>query len=195
MQLCHIVSVVPVKVPPEFIWLIALLVAAIVVKEWLSSIFRTRAGRIFRNPKARGMFQKCEFDKCESLLTPGEEAFLPALEQAIENKYRVALKVRVGDLVKIREKRIALRHASKINEMHVDFVLCNLFPVKPILVIELDDASHMRQDRRNRDRFLNDCLESAKLPILHVRCQRAYDVSQIAADIASQIRCYESPST
>lgn len=57
-------------------------------------------------------------------------------------------------------------------------------PSPPRLVIELDDRSHYRADRRDRDAFVDDVLASAGIPILHVRLQRSYDTQALAQQIA-----------
>ena len=38
----------------------------------------------------------------------------------------------------------------RINAKHVDFVLCCPATLRPLLVVELDDASHGRADRQER---------------------------------------------
>lgn len=39
---------------------------------------------------------------------------------------------------------------------------------RPLLVIELDDPSHNRRDRQDRDDFFNQAINSAGLPCLRV---------------------------
>ena len=47
---------------------------------------------------------------------------------------------------------------------HVDFLLSDRQHVSPVLVIELDDSSHERQDVRERDREKDAILQAAGLP-------------------------------
>lgn len=56
----------------------------------------------------------------------------------------------------------------KIQSKHVDFVLCNT-ELKAQHVIELDDATHDRPDRIERDRFVDSALEMAGYNVLHTR--------------------------
>lgn len=71
----------------------------------------------------------------------------------------------------------------RIQAKCVDFVLCDRATTAPRLVIELDDVSHARQDRKERDAFVDAVLATVRLPVLHVPWQRRYDVAQLAASI------------
>lgn len=51
---------------------------------------------------------------------------------------------------------------------HVDFVLCNQ-DFSTAVVIELDDSSHDREKRKERDEKVNKILESAGIKIIHFR--------------------------
>ena len=56
--------------------------------------------------------------------------------------------------------------------------------MQPIVGIELDDKSHQREDRRERDAFVDGVFAAAKLPLLHVPVKRAYVVAEVAALVA-----------
>jgi Protein of unknown function (DUF2726) len=58
-------------------------------------------------------------------------------------------------------------------------VLCDPQNFAPVLVIELDDASHERADAQDRDGFKNQALGAAQLPILRVKASRSYQVAQV----------------
>ncbi len=58
-------------------------------------------------------------------------------------------------------------YRSKINKKIVDFVLFDKQNISPILVIELDDYTHQKPDRKKRDVFLNKVLDHCGIPILH----------------------------
>jgi hypothetical protein len=75
----------------------------------------------------------------------------------------------------------------RIQAKCVDFVLCEAHDFAPRLVIELDDRSHDRPDRRERDAFVDEVLASAGIPILHARWQRHYDTQSLAQRIADTL--------
>jgi len=79
-------------------------------------------------------------------------------------------------------------HMNRVVSKHVDFVLCDLQNIRPQLVIELDDSSHEREDRRERDAFVDQALEAASLPILHVTAKRTYAPKELADLIEAKLR-------
>src|SRR5439155_10027860 len=83
-------------------------------------------------------------------------------------------------------------HLNRIISKHVDFVLCDVDNVAPVLVIELDDSSHSENGRQDRDRFLNDAFASARLPMLRVSARRSYDLTLLRASLRESIA---SPAT
>lgn len=55
------------------------------------------------------------------------------------------------------------------------------------MVIELDDASHEEEARRDRDTFVDAALTAAGLPILHIPAQRTYAPADLAASIQRKL--------
>ncbi len=56
-----------------------------------------------------------------------------------------------------------------------------------VLAIELDDRSHQRPDRVERDRFLNQALSAAGLPLLRVAVAEHYDADQLQAEVIGKV--------
>ena len=137
------------------------------------------------------------YRKHKYLLTRAEHCFFDALIQATRSQHRVFCKVRLLDLIvpdTPREDR--LLYLNKISAKHIDFVLCSMDTIRPLLAIELDDASHTKPDRKARDEFKNDALRSAGLPLLRVNVRPSYDVMQLRAqidDVLSAHRATRNP--
>ena len=88
---------------------------------------------------------------------------------AKELGYTVFAKVRVLDLIEPVEGNPKYKtFFYKIQAKHVDFVLCDQKLVARY-VIELDDSSHEKQQRKQRDEFLNQALTSAGHKVIHVK--------------------------
>ena len=51
---------------------------------------------------------------------------------------------------------------------------------EPVMGVELDDASHARPDRQDRDEFVDQVFEAAGLPLLRVRAAASYSPQHIA---------------
>jgi hypothetical protein len=172
-----------VQIPFEFNVIICGGIALVV----LIGILGKLRGRRSRSSR-RGSSGEVIYSLRGDLLSRAETVFLRSLEEAVGNSFRIAMKVRLGDLVAIpgySSRAVSAR--NQVNQKHVDFVLCTVLPVTPVLAIELDDSSHDAPDRQARDELVDACLGEAGLPILHVKWQREYDVNRLAADIRRQL--------
>ncbi len=73
---------------------------------------------------------------------------------------------------------------NRISQRHVDFLVCEPARMRPLLGIELDDASHQTPARQRRDEFVERVFRTARLPLLRFPAQRAYNTQEIAARLA-----------
>ena len=115
------------------------------------------------------------------LFTPGEQAFLQALEEAAGD-YRVYGKVRLADVLSVLKglpKSEQQRAFNRVSQKHLDFVLCHPHDLSIFCVVELDDKTHGRRDRRDRDAFFERALEAAQVPLVRVPSRRSYKVDAL----------------
>jgi predicted RNA-binding Zn-ribbon protein involved in translation (DUF1610 family) len=89
--------------------------------------------------------------------------------------------VALGDLfyAKSNDTSKHRTYTNKIDRKHVDFLLCDPKTVRPILGIELDDKSHQRPDRQERDEFVQNVFSAAKLPLVRIPVKRAYTSTEL----------------
>ncbi len=128
------------------------------------------------------------YERVPSLLTAAERSFYGVLREAVDHQCTIFAKVRLGDLLEIPWGTSKFRtHLSRIDRKHVDFVLCDPASFSPLLVIELDDSSHARLDRQERDAFVDAALDAAGLAILHVPAQRAYTPADLRLQIYGRL--------
>ncbi len=120
--------------------------------------------------------------KRPSLLTPAEQRFYRVLLQAVPQGMTAFVKVRLLDVVNVPDKAWR-EHGAPASGMHLDFVLADATTAEVRLVVELDDKGHRRQEVRDRDRFKDDALASAGVPILRVKVGW-YDVGELRTRIA-----------
>ena len=122
------------------------------------------------------------------LITKAELRFLRALEIAVQERWRIFAMVRMADLLQVSgDVKARQSWQNKINCKHIDFVLADPEDLNVILAIELDDASHQRADRQERDRFVNEAFLSAGLPLLRVPLQNAYDIKVLRETIEQAV--------
>lgn len=103
------------------------------------------------------------------LLTKNEYHEYKKLRYYAENHdFLVCPKVRLLDLVEPRRGEGFMSALGKIQSKHIDFVICdqNLY-VKGI--VEIDDNSHNRQDRQQRDLFVDEVLTSVGYTVIRTR--------------------------
>lgn len=143
--------------------------------------------------KAEGLF----FEARGYLFTPAERSFLGVLEQALDSRCRVFGKVRLGDIVKPAKGLSNSKRATalnKINQKHVDFVVCSAADLAVIGVVQLDDQSHGREGRAGRDEFVDQALAGAKIPVIRFSAKKGYAVQEVRAKLVEVFKlAAESP--
>ena len=128
------------------------------------------------------------YEKNSSLLSPAERSFYGVLARAVDGRYPIFAKVRLGDLLTISPGTPQFwRYRNRIDRKHVDFVLCAADDLTPVLAIELDDTSHERRSRRERDAFVDRALTAADVPILRVSAQRGYVPAELRTMIEGKL--------
>jgi hypothetical protein len=128
------------------------------------------------------------YARIPTLLTVAERDFLVVLQQAVPAGVQIFAQVSLAGLVQVKPwARRDKSHWWRIQAKRLDFVLVDAATFAPRLVVELDDASHNRADRRERDAFVDEVLAAAGIPILHVRWQRRYDAGALAEQIAGHL--------
>jgi very-short-patch-repair endonuclease len=110
------------------------------------------------------------------------------LISAVGDKYHVFPQVHLPSIVDSRvigqNWNGAFRHVS---QKSVDFVLCDKEYISPKLVIELDDKTHERLDRIERDGEVEIILKEASLPLLRLQNHGSFNKE----DLIQKIKNYE----
>jgi len=159
-----------------FIALIILFVIAIAV---------IAAKRKSRDPSEAS---ELPYVKQDTLLTNAERSFLGVLEQAIGDRFRIYAQVRLADLLAVKSgtgKSQRISAQNKINAKHADFVLCDVTTLEIVCAIELDDSSHQKTNRKERDAFLEMACAAAGLPLARFPAKSGYVVADVRAAIYS----------
>ena len=114
------------------------------------------------------------------LLSKNEWHAFKKLQEITKGKnYMICPKVRLLDIIEpIRGQKKYKTLIYKIQSKHVDFVVCDE-NVHIKAIIELDDGSHDREDRKERDQFVDEILTSVGYKVIHTRA--------ILPDILDQI--------
>ena len=123
----------------------------------------------------------------DDFLSPAELSFYKVLRLALKEKAIVCAKVNLSDIFFVARPNENRSFRNKIDRKHVDFLICQPDTMKPIAGVELDDSSHARKDRQERDKFVDRVFAAAGLPLVHFPAQRAYDPNAVAAELMSHL--------
>ena len=118
-----------------------------------------------------------------SLLTSSEKACYVALVLASGGRYLIFAKVRLADLCQDLDRWADTGAFNQVSSKYVDFVLCDRTTFRPMLAIELDDRSHLRANRRDRDAFVDGVFRTMGLGVYRQWVRRSYDPAAIAHGI------------
>ena len=131
---------------------------------------------------------KYRYTRKNFFLTRAEREFYDVLVEAVGAEYRIFAQVHLPTLIdhtiRGQDWRAALAH---INRKSVDFVLCDKAYLSPKLAIELDDKSHERPDRQERDREVERILHEAGVPLLRLENHGRINPSELAQQIKEKL--------
>lgn len=118
-------------------------------------------------------------------ITENELKFYNALKLAVGERAVIQAQIGLWAICEVprsyKDYTTAMNH---VDRKRVDFLLCDPDSMMPIVAIEVNDRSHERRDRRERDAAVKSVLEEAGLPLLNVRADYAYDSGEVAERLA-----------
>lgn len=120
------------------------------------------------------------------LVTPTELEFFRILLSAVNREhYYVIPQVHLSTLFAHKAKGQHWHGAfQRINRKSVDFAICTLKNLNPICGIELDDKSHDRPERIERDKMVEGLFKQAELPLLRIGVHEMRDVAALRLKLA-----------
>jgi len=138
---------------------------------------------------AMGSAEQPLYALSKSLLTYQEQRLYRAIRSTLKGEYLIMTKVRMGDFVWLKnEPKDRKFFNNQVLCKHVDFLLCSRDFLKPLLVIELDDSSHVKNlGAIERDKFKNDTFAAIGMPLLRVPLQEKYDYDGLGVEIRSRL--------
>lgn len=105
----------------------------------------------------------------KDILTNREYGFYKKLKPiADKHGLQIFTKVRLADLIEPKDKSnssLWWERFNKIKSKHIDFALAD-YDTNIVMLIELDDTSHSRADRQERDSFVNEVLKNTEYTLI-----------------------------
>jgi hypothetical protein len=136
------------------------------------------------------------FDSKNSVFTPAEKNFQNLVEQAMGTKYRIINRVKLADIVTIRNGISDRASQSAVNNAegkYLDFVICDRNTMKLLGAIDLVDTQG-KGYKIKKDWFVSGALEAASIPHLRIKVKANYTLDEIRACINSRLLGNRSPS-
>lgn len=117
----------------------------------------------------------------DDFLSPAEKSFFRVLRGVVGSEGEVLAKIRLGDLFYPSRgdygDRVSLR--NRVDRKHVDFLVCRPDTFEPWFGLELDDASHRRPERVERDELVNQVFAAAGLPLVRIPAKAGYATAEV----------------
>lgn len=121
-------------------------------------------------------------------MSKNEHDVFDAIVIAVGDKYHVFPQVKFDKILDWKgngkNSIYAMRH---INQKSVDFLLCDKTYINPRLAIELDDTTHEREDRKERDEIVEGILSAANFPLLRIHYSDTTNSSTLKEKIIASI--------
>jgi hypothetical protein len=102
----------------------------------------------------------------DDFLSAAKLSFYRVLANGLNDSFVICPKVNLADIFFVTRPNENRSHKNRIDRKHVDFLRCDPTTMKPVLDVEVDDSSHARRDRQDRDQFVDQVFDAACLPLL-----------------------------
>ncbi len=123
----------------------------------------------------------------DDFMSAAELSFFLVLKSLTLPEWSLMAKVNLADVFFIRQPHLNKAARNRIDRKHVDFLICDAKTMRPLLGVELDDDSHQKKDRMERDDFVDQVFAAAELPILHVQAARVYQPNVLIDQVKEKI--------
>ncbi len=157
-----------------------------ILKLLIASALLLLVAVVIRLVLPRGRPARYPYSRKAALFTPAERSFLGVLEQAVGQHYRILGKVRVADVIEVKRdvSRSEWQAAfNRISAKHFDFLLCDKENLSVVCAVELDDKSHNRSSRKERDAFLTRVCRNTGLPLLRIAASKTYSLPDLRVKV------------
>ena len=133
------------------------------------------------------------FRRKPQLFTPVEHSFLNLIEQAMGREFRIVCRVRLNDLVSVRQttnKKTASQAISRASSRQLDFVLVDKTDMSPVLAIDLVHSQGKDGYKSQKDWFVTGALDAAGLPHARIKVKSGYSVEDIRECLENKLIPY-----
>ena len=123
----------------------------------------------------------------DDFLSPAELSYYRVLSTAVAGRAVALTKVGLADLFFVPRSEGSVSFRNRIAQKHMDLLVCDRETVRPLVGVELDDRSHERARRQERDGFVDEVFRVAGLPLIHVPARSGYSVAELSAGLTQYL--------
>ena len=116
------------------------------------------------------------------VFSAAERSFYGVLKQAVGDEAVVLAKVRIADILRPSKglNRSNWQKAfNRISSKHFDYVICSPDTLSVLSVVELDDKSHSKGKRSERDRFIEGASSAAGITLHRFKATATYNIREV----------------
>ena len=124
----------------------------------------------------------------ERFLSTGEYSFYMVAKKVLTDRFLICPQVPLSAIFFINVRKNYTSAFNRIARKRIDYLVCDGLTVKPLFGIELDDKSHQRADRIERDIFVENVFEASGVPLIRVPLKNAYSTSDLESIFAGVLR-------
>jgi len=151
-------------------------IVAVILRLLLDRLFTDRRGRLPALP---------EVHLNKKFITYAEAGFYRVLYQVVGDRGIILAQVALNRLLYFPGNNQTnpgkQMWRNKTGQKSVDFVIVDPKTLRPLVIIELNDPSHEREDRVVRDEEVAAILNAAGIPLEQIQCARQYDSRALMA--------------
>lgn len=124
-----------------------------------------------------------------AMLTPTEQVFYNQLKEALKHyDVEIHYKIRLADIFKVKYRnKYYETNFSRIMAKHIDFIVADKNKAEAIIAIELDDASHEKEESYKNDTFKNILFEASDIRLHRIKVQPIYDFTELKQMLKSYL--------
>lgn len=104
------------------------------------------------------------YTKKESILTECEKYFYDIIVKNYNEKYTIIPQVSLSTIIK-KEKKFENEYQNELNRI-IDFGIFDKTNLRPLLLIEINDKTHLQENRRERDKKVKEICNEAQINII-----------------------------
>ena len=118
-----------------------------------------------------------------TFLDSTEVSVYQALSNVFDANITILAKVCLAGLVTAPQERQYLAHWRRVQRRTLDFVICSISTLKPILAVKVESESDSNKRRTRAPDILEEVLENIGLPLLRLTAQEQYEAKDLTKKI------------